>query len=71
MSALQRRLSKLEAHSGSGRCPVVVKVFYPLEIDDVEKRIAEAEREAASSGLQLFAIRIVDPWRNGVAKCTA
>jgi hypothetical protein len=61
MSALQRRLSKLEARSGRERCPVVVKVFDPLETDDVEERVAEAERDATASGHQLLAIRIVDP----------
>ena len=65
MSSLSSRVSRLEARTRRGTCPVVVKVFDPREKDDVEERIAEAERIAAANGEKLLAIRIVDPWRNG------
>jgi hypothetical protein len=65
MSSFSNRVNRLEARSRSGNCPTAVKVFDPLKMDDVEKEIAEAERMAMANGQQLFAIRIVDPWRNG------
>jgi len=69
MSSLGNRLSRLEARvTPNVRMPVTVKVFDPLTMDNIEERIAEAERDAAASGHQLLAIRIVDPWRNGETK---
>ena len=51
MSSLGNRLSRLEARvTPNVRVPVTVKVFDPLTMDNIEERIAEAERDAAASG---------------------
>jgi hypothetical protein len=62
MSSLGNRVSRLEARATPNiRMPVTV--FEPLTMDNIEDRIADAERDAAATGHQLLAIRIVDSWR--------